>query len=177
MDVPAARAALLAAEDPFAAAGPDIGLRSRREVEARIAALREDAAAEPLAERDVALIDAILGVRENLPNALEQLRDIAVDMPAISASVERLARRMKALEKRGVDVEALDFEASYGRTSMEYYDGFVFGFHAASRPDLPAVATGGRYDALCRVLGQGRDIPAVGGVIRPDLLIALEADQ
>ncbi|MEC8041878.1 MAG: ATP phosphoribosyltransferase regulatory subunit, partial [Pseudomonadota bacterium] len=105
------------------------------------------------------------------------LRDIAVDMPAISASVERLARRMKALEKRGVDVEALDFEASYGRTSMEYYDGFVFGFHAASRPDLPAVATGGRYDALCRVLGQGRDIPAVGGVIRPDLLIALEADQ
>lgn len=177
VDVPAARAALLAAEDPFATAGPDIGLRSRREVEARIAALREDAAAEPLAERDVALIDAILGVRENLPNALEQLRDIAVDMPAISASVERLARRMKALEKRGVDVEALDFEASYGRTSMEYYDGFVFGFHAASRPDLPAVATGGRYDALCRVLGQGRDIPAVGGVIRPDLLIALEADQ
>jgi ATP phosphoribosyltransferase regulatory subunit len=175
--VPAARAALLTAEDPFAAAGPDIGLRSRREIEARIAALREEAAIDPLSENEVALIDAILGVRENLPNALEQLLDIAVDMPAISASVERLARRMKALSKRGIDVDALDFEASYGRTSMEYYDGFVFGFHAASRPDLPPVATGGRYDALCRVLGQGRDIPAVGGVIRPDLLIQLEAGQ
>lgn len=177
VDVPAARLALLAAEDPFAAAGPEIGLRSRSEVEARIQALREDAAAEPLAPREVALIDAILSVRETLPNALEQLRDIAVDLPAISASVEGLSRRMKALEKRGIDVTTLDFEASYGRTSMEYYDGFVFGFHAASRPDLPAVATGGRYDALCRVLGQGRDIPAVGGVIRPDLLIALEAGK
>ncbi len=67
----------------------------------------------------------------------------------------------------------LDFEASYGRTSMEYYDGFVFGFAAETRPDLPPVATGGRYDALTRLLGQGRSIPAVGGVIRPDLILQL----
>ncbi len=65
----------------------------------------------------------------------------------------------------------MPFEASFGRTSMEYYDGFVFGFIA--RDDLPPVATGGRYDALTAVLGQGRAIPAVGGVIRPDLLEAL----
>ena len=40
-----------------------------------------------------------------------------------------------ALAAQGVDVAGLDFEASYGRTSMEYYDGFVFGFYAESRPD------------------------------------------
>jgi ATP phosphoribosyltransferase regulatory subunit len=59
---------------------------------------------------------------------------------------------------------------------MEYYDGFVFGF-VGPRDDLPAVATGGRYDALTAVLGQGRAIPAVGGVIRPDILAALEDGQ
>ncbi|HHI69692.1 MAG TPA: ATP phosphoribosyltransferase regulatory subunit, partial [Rhodobacteraceae bacterium] len=74
---------------------------------------------------------------------------------------------------RGVDVQALDFEGSYGRTTLEYYDGFVFGFYAETRPDLPAVASGGRYDALTSVLGQGRSIPAVGGVIRPELVLEL----
>ena len=104
---------------------------------------------------------------------LEHLRDIAVDIPAIEPAVERLARRMDALAARGEDVDGLDFEASYGRTSMEYYDGFVFGFYVDNRTDLPPVATGGRYDALTRVLGKGNAIPAVGGVIRPGLLLEL----
>ncbi len=41
-------------------------------------------------------------------------------------------------------------------------------------PDLPPVATGGRYDALTAVLGQGAGVPAVGGVMRPDLMLALK---
>ena len=170
--VPPSREALLAACDPFAAA-PEIGLRSRAEIEARIATLREDAATPSLSVKEVGLLDAILSVRETLPYALEHLRDIAVDMPAISRAVERLAARMEALSARGVDVALLDFEASYGRSSMEYYDGFVFGFYAEARPDLPPVATGGRYDALTRVLGQGAAIPAVGGVLRPGLMLEL----
>jgi ATP phosphoribosyltransferase regulatory subunit len=69
------------------------------------------------------------------------------------------------------------FEASYGRASMEYYDGFVFGFYANGRSDLPAVASGGRYDALTKRLGDGVEIPAVGAVLRPGLLIELEGSQ
>ena len=171
--VPHARAALLAAEDPFAAAGPDIGLRSRAEVAARIAALRADAAAPPIATEEVALIDAILGLRETAPHVLSALRDIAVDMPAIGDAVKVLDARLTALDARGVDVATLEFEGSYGRTSLEYYDGFVFGFYATDRPELPPVATGGRYDALTARLGQGRAVPAVGGVIRPDLALEL----
>ena len=41
------------------------------------------------------------------------------------------------------------------------------------REDLPPVASGGRYDALTAVLGQGASIPAVGGVIRPGLVARL----
>ncbi len=176
--MPPSREALLAAEDAFVEAGPEIGLRSRAEVEARIAALRDDAEAPAIAAGEVDLMDALLGVRETMPYALERLRDIAVDMPAIGGAVERLDARGEALSQRGVDVAQLEFEATYGRTQMEYYDGFVFGFYADARPDLPAVATGGRYDALTRRLGQGngkaaREIPAVGGVVRPGLMLGL----
>ncbi|MEO1640444.1 MAG: ATP phosphoribosyltransferase regulatory subunit [Pseudomonadota bacterium] len=169
-DVPAARKALLAADDPFDGAGTAIGLRSRAEVAARIDALRADAAAAPIAAEEIGLIDAILSLRETAPHVLSALGDIAVDMPAIGGAVGKLASRLEALANQGVDVEALEFEGSYGRTSLEYYDGFVFGFYATDRPDLPPVATGGRYDALTAQLGQGRAVPAIGGVIRPDLL-------
>ncbi len=173
-EMPASRAALLAVDDPMAHDFPDIGLRSQAEVAERIESLRDDAGAAPISALQVELIEALLNVRETLPNALEQIRDLAVDMPAITEAAFRLRDRMHALEARGVDVESLEFEASYGRTSMEYYDGFVFGFYVPGRADLPPVATGGRYDALTQVLGQGREIPAVGGVIRPGILVQLE---
>ena len=173
--MPSARAALLAADDPLADAGPDIGLRSRKEVAARIDALRADAAAAPIASEEIALIDAILALRETAPNVLSALRDIAVDMPAIGDAVAGMDARLDAMAARGIDVANLEFEGSYGRTSLEYYDGFVFGFYAADRPDHPPVATGGRYDALTAQLGQGRAVPAVGGVIRPDLALGVRA--
>jgi ATP phosphoribosyltransferase regulatory subunit len=170
---PPHRAALLAAADPFAAAGPEIGLRTRAEVAERIENLRIDASAPPISAEEIDLIDAILSLRETLPHVLSELRDISVDMPAIVPAVRRLGERTDALAARGVDVEALDFEGNFGRTSLEYYDGFVFGFSSLRHANLPPVATGGRYDALTRVLGQGRVVPAVGGVIRPELVVRL----
>ena len=171
--VPASRAALLASEAPMDAAGAIVGLRSGREISNRIEALRADAAQAPMSAEEVNLISAVLAVSETCPNALEHLRDIAVDMPGLLPALDRFEARCEAMAKRGVDVDSLAFEASYGRTSMEYYDGFVFGFYSEARADLPPVSTGGRYDALTRRLGQGREIPAVGGVIRPDLLLDL----
>ncbi|NJM82298.1 MAG: ATP phosphoribosyltransferase regulatory subunit, partial [Tabrizicola sp.] len=94
-------------------------------------------------------------------------------LPAIAPAVDRFQARLDALASRGIDVARLPFEASHGRTTLEYYDGFVFSFHAAD-PALPPVASGGRYDALTAVLGQGRSIPAVGGVIRPGLVAQLK---
>ncbi len=176
---PARHAGLLAAvtrdgaDAVIDAAGPAIGLRSRTDIAARLTALQEDAATPPIPEAEVAALEDILTLRDTSPAALERLRDTAVDLPAIAPSVDRIEARLDALAARGIDVETLDFEASYGRTTLEYYDGFVFGFYAEARPDLPPVATGGRYDALTSVLGQGRSIPAVGGVIRPGLVAAL----
>lgn len=169
--VPASRVALLANDDPMQSAQVLVGLRSEREIEMRIAALRADAQEPAISSQEVALLDALLGLRDTSVKALAALRELALELPSISNALSRMARRLDALDQRGVDVSELEFEASYGRSSMEYYDGFVFGFYADARPDLPAIATGGRYDALTNVLGQGKSIPAVGGVIRPELVL------
>ncbi len=169
---PAGRAALLAGQVSNTA--PLVGLRSQREIDSRIAALRADAQEPPIATRDVDLIEALLDVSAPLPEALDRLNDLSQDLPSIASAVTRIAARTRALAERGVDIATLKFEASYGRSSMEYYDGFVFGFKARDHRDLPPLATGGRYDALTRRLGQGQEIPAVGGVMRPGLLLELE---
>lgn len=161
---------LLAAKDPFADAGAEVGLRRRAEVQARIDALREDAKSAPISAQERAMIDAILSLRDTMPNALTQLRAIATDWPGIAAAVDQMAARMEALAEARIDVATLPFEGSYGRTTLEYYDGFVFGFYAGEG-GVP-VASGGRYDALTQRLGDGTSAPAVGGVIRPDLLLA-----
>lgn len=167
------RKALIDGETPVCDA-PLIGKRRQSEIEDRIALLRADAAEAPVSAAEVDLLDALLDVREMLPFAHQNLSDLAVDMPSISDAVDSLALRMEALAAHGINVDELPFEASYGRTSMEYYDGFVFGLYCPERPDLPPIATGGRYDALTRRLGGSISIPAVGGVIRPDLVAQLE---
>ena len=170
LPIPPSRVRLLADADPIARAEPLIGLRSAEEIAARIAALREDAHEVPLGRAEVGLIAEILALESTAPLALELLRDIALDLPAIAGAVDRLARRLDALAARGTDVDTLDFEASHGRSAMEYYDGFVFSFLATGPgAGTQPVATGGRYDALTRALGS-RDLAAVGGVIRPDLM-------
>lgn len=172
--VPASRSALLAHTDPMADLPVVLGLRSKDDIAARIEALRLDAEAPPISGIERDLLDALVNVRAAAPHALVALRDIAVDLPSIGEAVDGLAARLDALQARDIDVSTLPFEATYGRTSMEYYDGFVFGFSADPALNLPPVATGGRYDALTTVLGGGTGVPAVGGVLRPALVMQVE---
>lgn len=168
--VPGGRASLLAAGAPEGA--PWIGLRSPEEMAARIAVLRADAAAAPIPAEIVAQLDALFAL--SCPAEEAPARLSALGLASLPPAIARLERRLAAMAARGIDTSALRFEASHGRATMEYYDGFVFTFTAAD-PALPPVASGGRYDALTRFLGQGREIPAVGGVIRPGLVADLEA--
>ncbi len=177
--LPAARAALLdhlqkdSPEALIATAGTLVGLRSTRDIAARARALLDDAATPLIAAPEAALLYDLLSLQAPARAALNHLRGITPMLPAIAPAVDRFAARLDALDALGTNTEILPFEASHGRTSLEYYDGFVFSFHAAD-PALPPVASGGRYDALTAVLGQGRSIPAVGGVIRPGLVARLK---
>ena len=176
---PEARKALLARlksaspEALLAAAGPLTGLRSEAEITARARALMEDAGAAPISMAEVAVLNRLLALEAPAETALGELREIARAMPAISTAVDHFETRLNALAARGINVKTLPFEASHGQSTLEYYDGFVFSFHHPD-PALPPVASGGRYDALTAVLGQGRSIPAVGGIIRPGMVAALK---
>lgn len=168
--MPPGRAALLAQADPLAGIAEIPGRRTRAEIETRLEALRNDARQPPLSAHEAQILDAVLALRETAPHVVAALRDLSVDMPALTPATDTLARRLDAMASHGIDVENLGFDAGFGRASMEYYDGFVFAFHRDGRPDLPPVATGGRYDALTAALGAGVGVPAIGAVIRPDLM-------
>ncbi len=156
----------------IAAAGPVLGLRTGAEIAARAAALVEDAETPPLAAAEAALLYDLLGLEAPARAALQHLRGIAPLLPAIAPAVDRFAARLDALDHLRVATQALRFEASHGRSAMEYYDGFVFSFLGPE--GWPPVASGGRYDALTAHLGAGQQIPAVGGVVRPGLVARLE---
>ncbi len=162
------------AADLYAAAGKPVGLRSEDEVLARVAALAEDAAAPPLSTAEVDLIRTVLGLKGVIADVADQLDALAGETPAMARAAQVFRARAEALDRKGCDVTTLPFEGSFGRTTLEYYDGFVFGFVSEGRVDLPVIASGGRYDALTRALGGGREIPAVGAIIRPEALMALD---
>lgn len=174
--LPAARQQLLdrlatgAPGDLIAAAGPLIGLRDAAEIADRAAALLEDAKTPPISALEAAILYDLLGLERTAAAALSHLQGLSRALPAIAPAVDRFAHRLDELAARGVEPATLPFEASHGRTAMEYYDGFVFSFVSGDEP----VASGGRYDALTAVLGQGRSIPAVGGILRPHLVAQLK---
>ena len=147
--------------------GKFIGLRTEVEINSRIVGLISDAKTSPISAEEASVIDAILALKTTAAKALKKLKGLQKVLPNMGHAVSVFELRLEALVKRNVDVEKLPFEGSYGLTSMEYYDGFVFSF---SNHEM-VVASGGRYDALTTVLGSGRAIPAVGGIIRPDALV------
>ncbi len=157
----------------MAAAGAPVGARGEDEVLDRLERLRIEAATPPLDPAAVAGLEAVLGVAGPAPAALGRLREIARGLPGLAPAADRLDARLDAIAARGVEPGELRFEGSFGRTTLEYYDGFVFGAVARGRPDLPPIASGGRYDTLTAILGGGRGVPAVGGIVRPEALAAL----
>ncbi len=159
---------------PADAAIPHVGLRTPEEVATRLRLLADEADTAPITAAQVDQLSAILAIAGDAPKALGALNALASSGTALSSALALFAARLDALAEMGVDPAALPFEASYGRTTLEYYSGFVFGFSAPTRPDLPVVATGGRYDLLTSALGAGTALPAVGGVIRPEGVLALK---
>lgn len=167
------RAALIAADETrrkrmINGAGRFVGLRSEEEILNRAEALAADAETPPLSIEQKALVDAVIATSGPSGVALSTLRDL--NLSAMTPALDRMEKRLAALEARGVDASVLPFDAAFGR-SLEYYDGFVFEFRSAA-PGLPPLGGGGRYDALTALLNQGTGSTAVGGMVRPEAIIA-----
>ena len=156
---------------------PWTGLRSQAEMAQRIARLQSDLAEPPLPAQWSQRLARLFAISAPLPDAMAELHDLAAGWPDLRPAVQRIADRAAELTRQGIPAETIRFDASHGRHTMEYYDGFTFSFVAPGRAEWPPIASGGRYDALTAVLGRsaGRAIPAVGGIIRPGLIAELEA--
>ena len=152
------------------AAGQLAGERTVAEIEDRIEALSEDAATPPLEKKQVEALEFLQRQRGTSTDAYEKLRRLESDLPGIKPVLDKMSERLGQLESCGVDVDSLDFDSSFGRTMLEYYDGFVFGFYSPARSNQPFAASGGRYGALTRIISKGKEIPAVGAIVRPAIV-------
>ncbi|MCY4006268.1 MAG: ATP phosphoribosyltransferase regulatory subunit [Rhodobacteraceae bacterium] len=151
------------------AAGIVIGQRRLSEVVENVLSQIHENRAPALPVEQLDSLDQLLDVKGDMQDSLLRLRQVAMDFPGIEKALDGIEQRMDALSRRGVAADDLRFEASFGRTRMEYYDGFVFGFFQGGEEQ--PVALGGRFDFLTEALGKGRTCPAVGGMIRPDLTL------
>ncbi|WP_439957675.1 ATP phosphoribosyltransferase regulatory subunit [Paracoccus albicereus] len=156
------------------ASGSWAGLRGEDEMEARIARIAADAGTPPLDPVWTTRLQRLFALNGPADEALRNLQALQGELPAIAPAVARIEARLSAIAARGIEPASVHFDASHGRTTMEYYDGFTFTFVARDHAGWPPVASGGRYDALTAVLGKGQRIPAVGGIVRPGLLAELE---
>ncbi len=161
-----------------AADAPHIGTRSIDEIADRFLRLAADAQAHPLSQEIVTLVEAVLAVQDRSDKALATLADLfsgaGVDL---SAPLDRLKARLDALGAKGVDADALSFDANFGR-NIDYYDGFVFELTATdpSGGEL-RLGGGGRYDRLFAALGRPNEFSAVGAALRPEAIAAAIAAQ
>ena len=159
--------------DYLAESGIDfIGARTPMEISESLLTMIEDQNAEPMPPETAALIESYVGVAAPARAAGARLRDLTRSHDIdLTAALDIYHKRLDLLQDAGVDVVHADFAAEFGRT-LEYYTGFVFEVYAPALADDIPIAGGGRYDNLLKAAGAEDTIPAVGGAIHTERLLA-----
>jgi ATP phosphoribosyltransferase regulatory subunit len=150
-----------------------IGVRSAAEIAEGLLAIAADAKAPPLKPEAAALIEAYVKTKAAAPQATSVLRKlVGKPSPAFAEALDAYERRCMLLSESGIDMGAVEFSAEFGR-SVGYYTGFVFeALVDALGPSSP-VGGGGRYDGLLKAVGAPHNVPAVGGAVHTERLLAV----
>lgn len=154
--------------------GQIIGLRTLNQIKKRSKELLKEELGKPISLNLVKVIEEIMALRCPLSRASSEIArffSIGNELREVSYNLES---RIDAMSELGINVKNLNFLINPSRASLEYYDGFVFSTSIKGQPHLPPVAQGGRYNALTKILGKGAEIPAVGGIVRPEILASLK---
>ena len=151
-----------------------IGLRTKKDIIERVSDLSNDISSNQLKDTDVKLLENLLKISCPLMEAPKCINNLTYSHENLNKSAILLENRLDSLSELGIDVNKIDFEVSFGRTSMEYYDGFVFEMGSKIQKNSIPLAQGGRYNELTRILSQlegcKKSLSAVGGIIRPEIL-------
>ena len=161
---------------------PIIGLRTKKDIIDRVSELSNDIEYNQLKDTDVNLLENLLKISCCLKEASKNIRNLTYSHKYLKESAILLENRLDCLAQLDIDVKNLDFEVSFGRTSMEYYDGFVFEMGPIiNKVSSIPFAQGGRYNELTRILshleGCENSPSAVGGIIRPEILHAFKLSE
>ena len=105
----------------------------------------------------------------SLVDAPKNIKNLTYSHDYLKKAAFLLENRLDNLSELGINVKQIDFEVSFGRTSMEYYDGFVFELGPKKQINSIPFAQGGRYNELTRILskfqGYDKTTNSVGGII------------
>ncbi len=179
--------ALIEALDPEDAAGAErlvaehleqggielVGVRTAAEIAEGLLAIAADAKAPPLKPDTAVLIDAYVRTKLAAPQATAALRKLVGKANAeFSEALDAYERRCMLLAESGIDMSAVEFSAEFGR-NVGYYTGFVFEVTVDALGPASPVGGGGRYDGLLKAVGAPRNVPAVGGAVHTERLLAV----
>ena len=165
--------ARLALEEVLAMSGIlTAGGRDSREIAERFLDQAADAQTQGVPKEIADLINAFLKIEGTPQTALGEIDALCaaagIDLSEARAPFEK---RLDLMERRGLDPSKFQYAAQFGRT-LEYYTGFVFDIRVPDMGEHGLIAGGGRYDALLQRLGAPSAIPAIGGAIRTEWLLA-----
>jgi ATP phosphoribosyltransferase regulatory subunit len=150
---------------------PLTGNRALAEIAARLLDHAADLRADPLPQEAATIIDSYLDVSGRPLEAADRIAMIAKGARLdLGPALDGLVSRFERLRDSGLEPEACNFAAEFGR-DLEYYSGLVFQIDAGAYKEAINVAGGGRYDGLLAALGAPREIPAVGCAIHTERLL------
>ncbi len=162
-----------------------IGVRTLAEIALSLRDAAADVKARPLDAAAARTIEAYISIAAPAAEAMHRLAALlgegkgsagagkgAARKSGVRAALDAFDHRLALLANAGIDVQAATFAADFGR-NLEYYTGFVFDVSAPGSPGGRPVAGGGRYDDLMRAVGASEDVPAVGGAIHTERLLAV----
>jgi ATP phosphoribosyltransferase regulatory subunit len=133
---------------------------------------KAELASVKMTKKQFAALSEFLSIREPLSDAGAHLKRFSSEAGVtLDGALEAFAKRMMAIEKLGLDVKTVTYDAAFGRP-LDYYTGLVFEIRSTTH-DLGALAGGGRYDRLLTLLGAEKPIPGVGFSLWLDRLEAL----
>jgi len=132
---------------------------------AEVADLLNARATDTLPANSAQILLAYLDISAPIADVPDAVRALLGDR--LNDALIRFEDRLRELRHRlGPETAAIPFRADFGR-HHEYYDGFVFEMTHNDQ----VVAAGGRYDRLAHQVGTA-DWPAIGGMIRPQILLS-----
>jgi ATP phosphoribosyltransferase regulatory subunit len=150
-----------------------VGVRTAAEIAEGLLGIAADAKAPPLKPDTAVLIDAYVKTKLGAPQATATLRKLVGKANAeFSEALDAYERRCMLLAESGIDMSAVEFSAEFGR-NVGYYTGFVFEVTVDALGPASPVGGGGRYDGLLKAVGAPRNVPAVGGAVHTERLLAV----